>query len=106
MSQMSLEDALVQVEADAAPEWKDVAWGVLQDLCSTGMPWTTDHFWLCMRQQHPTVTTHEPRALGALMRRLIKDGHAAKTGTFGESIRPEAHRAIVFYYRGQGQVAA
>ena len=43
----------------------------------------------------------QERALGALIRRLIKEGHAEKTGRFGESIRPEAHRAIVFFYRGR-----
>jgi hypothetical protein len=94
-----LDEALQRVEEHADPDWKTLAYEVLVDLCRTGDEWTTDDFWLRMRLRHPDVTTHEPRALGALIRRLLRDGMAEKTGRFGESTRPEAHRAIVFYYR-------
>lgn len=96
-----LDEALQRVEEHADRDWKTLAYEVLIDLCRSGQEWTTDDFWLRMRQRHATVKTHEPRALGALIRRLLRDGHAVKTGRFGESTRPEAHRAIVFYYRGR-----
>lgn len=95
-----LDDALQRVEEHADPDWKTTAYDVLVGLARRDGEWTTDDFWLAMRAQHPTVTTHEPRALGALIRRLLRDGLVEKTGRFSESVRPEAHHAIVFHYRG------
>lgn len=96
-----LTPALEAVEEHAAPDWKDAAWQVLLRLCRTGQQWTTDEFWLVMRDQHPTVTTHEPRALGPLLRNLVRQGYARKTREGVESTRPEAHKAWCWIYVGK-----
>ena len=84
-AQMSID----QVEQHADTEWLRIATGIVKALAAGGHPFTTDRIWL-MLEQVP-VATHEPRALGAVMRRLARDGIIRTTGEYVKTQRREAH---------------
>ena len=79
-------DILEQVERNAAPDWKAEAEQVIADLAARYEHFTTDYVW-----EHMTTATHEPRAMGALMKRMASRGVIAATADWSISKRPECH---------------
>lgn len=84
-AQMSID----QVEQHADTEWLTMATGIVKFLAAGTHPFTTDQVWT-MLERIP-VATHEPRALGAVMRKLAKQGVIRTTGEYVKTQRREAH---------------
>ena len=61
-----------------------------------GTWFSTDNLWDDLPAD---ITTREPRAMGAVMRRAANLGLITNTGTFEKSHRPECHRRPVALWR-------
>ena len=92
--QMSLEDALAardaaidQVEAHADAEWKRHALEAVARLARERRRFTTDDVWAVMGK----VGTHEPRAMGAVMRQAFRLGLVRGTEDYVKSKRVACH---------------
>ena len=88
-------DYLAAVEAHANPDWKDEAERVIDTLAATRQHFTTDDVW----QRLGHVSTHEPRALGALMKRAASRGVIRATDGWATSTRPECHGRPIRVWR-------
>jgi hypothetical protein len=93
-TQMSLLDVLAardeaidRVEANANSEWNHVAYVTAMRLASITEVFTSNDVWDALTH----VTTHEPRAMGAVMRRLRKENIIEPTSQFITSTSPVAH---------------
>lgn len=81
--------AIDQVQEHANPDWLDTARRIVVVLAHSGRPFTTDDVWDELAK-HSTVT-HEPRALGAVIRNAARMGLIRSTGTYVKTRRREAH---------------
>lgn len=97
MKQTTLEEALAAVEQHADTDWKAAAIRVVKGLAARGYTFTTDDVWDAL--DGLDVATHEPRALGAIMRSLSKQKVIIHTGGYTESQRPECHQRPVKIWR-------
>jgi len=61
---------------------------VLYTLASERQRFTTDEVWARL---DPDMRTHEPRAMGAMMRQAAKAGLITATDGYEQSTRPECH---------------
>lgn len=86
--------ALAIVEAAAPGVWLDLARHTIRTLAATGEPFTSDAVWERIGQPP------EPRALGAVMRGLARDGVIVSTGTYHPSQRVQNHCRPVAVWRG------
>lgn len=93
--------AIDRVEEAAHEEWLDAAASAVAALAATGRPFTTDDVWA--RLEDVDVETHEPRAMGAVVRAATRDGLIARTGEFRESERVAAHRNPKAVWIGTGR---
>ena len=91
LAQVERERALVQVDQNAAPDWKTVALAAVKHVAQTRREFTTDDV-LAILQSQP-VATHEMRALGPVMRRAADAGYIAATDRFITSASVSRHRA-------------
>jgi hypothetical protein len=91
---MTQGDLLAEVGIDQAAAHADevwlktarrVVWWLIQD----GQPFTTDECWA--RLAALDVSTHEPRALGAVLRAAARAGLIRASGEYRKTTRPEAH---------------
>jgi len=75
---MRARDAAIQrVDEHADPAWRETALAAVSSLAAAGQPFTTDDV---VRALPATVSTHEPRALGAVMQRLSREGAIVPVG--------------------------
>lgn len=88
--QVDLLDALERVERNAAEDWKTAARAAVGYLCTRSDPFTTDDAWSLLTAWD-VPATHEPRAMGAIIREASRSGLIVKTGDYVESKRPESH---------------
>jgi hypothetical protein len=86
----SKEEAIVQVETTANPEWKAEALEVIERLATIHHTFTTDAVWALVKSE-----THEPRAMGAVMRIATKNGIVAPTDVYTPSMRKVSHHRPV-----------
>lgn len=93
------DEAVARVEANAQPDWLETARRIVLAI-SAGGEFTTDDVWTGLASA--SVATHEPRALGAVLRRLAKEGHIVKTGQYRPSTRKECHARPVPVWRRRG----
>lgn len=96
MTQPSLLDALTardeaidRVEANAHDLWLAAAREALDELCATRESFTSDDLWAALDGRD--VSTHEPRAMGAVLRQAARDGLVAGTRQYRPSVRPACH---------------
>lgn len=88
--------AIDQAEAHASTTWMKKAYQIIQELAKSQRIFTTDHVWEALAKTE--FRTHEPRALGGLMQKAVRDGHIVATGAYRKSTRPECHsRPIPIY---------
>ncbi len=75
--------AVQQVEANASAEWTEAALAAVTQVAAAKPRFIADDVWTALLEQG--VTTHEPRAMGSLMRRAMKEGlcHLATCGKCG-----------------------
>ncbi len=88
--------AIDRVEAAAREDWKEVALMVVEVVARDRELFTTDHVWAVMPGD---VSTPEPRAMGAIMRRAAREGYVTATDRHVLSNRPLCHRRPVRVWR-------
>ena len=84
------DEAIARVDKAADLTWKQVALDVAQRIARNQSTLTTDDVWKAL--DGSGLTTPEPRAMGAIMRRLAKAGVIKNTYRTLVSDRPECHR--------------
>lgn len=90
------QDSIDRAEANANAEWLKKTYEVICELAKNQRIFTTDHVWEALSKSQ--TSTHEPRALGSLMQRAVREGHIAATGAYRKSTRRECHsRPIPIY---------
>ena len=70
--------------------WSEECYGAGLVLARIGRPFTTDQLWYVMHRKG--LKTPEPRAMGAVIRRLVNDKVIKATGNYRKSTRPDCHR--------------
>lgn len=92
------EEALARVEASADPDWMEACLQIGRELADEMDAFTTDHIW---ERLPDDARTHEPRAMGAVMRSLSDLGVIERTDRTVNSHRPECHRRPVRLWRSK-----
>ena len=95
-----VEEAIERVGLNADQQWAKEAYKVVILLSLNRMDFTTDHVWEWMNELHPALTTHEPRAMGAVMRKASSDRLCVPTERYSKSLRPECHRRPIRIWQG------
>lgn len=83
------DEAISQVESAMNRQWRNIALCAVRVLADRGDPFTTDDVW--EKVSRLTITTHEPRAMGAVMQRAAKLGLIKATDRTVQSRRPRCH---------------
>jgi hypothetical protein len=92
------DEAIQTAEDHAHAEWLAFALLTVKNLALLGPEFTTDAVW--ERLDHYGVTTHEPRAMGAVVKRAVRDGLIVSTGRYVKSGRKVNHARPIPVYRG------
>ncbi len=92
LAEQSRADALQSVDDHADPDWRDVAYDCVVAVAQRFAMFTTDQV-LDELAKHPSVTTHEGRALGPVMMRAAKAGVIVATDRFVTSEAVSRHKA-------------
>jgi hypothetical protein len=87
------QDAVDRCGDNADQVWLDAAEAAVLHVARMRPTWTTDDVWPLLDG------CREPRALGAVLRRLSKQGVIVKTGEWRESVRESRHNAPVTVWR-------
>lgn len=82
-------EAIDRVEANANQEWMSSAISAVETLIRFCDTFTTDDVWEILDIEQ--VKTHEPRAMGAVMRGFAVSKRIEKTGSFVPSKRDICH---------------
>ncbi len=83
------DEALTRVDENANAQWKQTCTNVVLLLARTRLTFTADDVWFYLEKHHD-VSTHEPRALGAVLNQLSKAGRIHPTGGYAPSVRRHA----------------
>jgi hypothetical protein len=92
-SDAAMAKAVARVDRAADPDWKEEAYAAGVQLCRMRERFTADDMWTLVAKPR------EPRALGPVMRRLVKDGHCIATRETRRSEIPVHHRCPLRVYR-------
>lgn len=90
--QRAADRAIDQVEAHADERWLDRALEAVRFVAERRVTFTTDPVWFWLGKwgvPHP----HEPRAMGAVMRRAQKEGWISPTQEFVPTTRVKSHKS-------------
>tara|TARA_R110000765_G_scaffold82683_1_gene160975 strand:+ start:991 stop:1341 length:351 start_codon:yes stop_codon:yes gene_type:complete len=87
-------EAVNRVERNADDEWMEAAFRVVVAVSKARSEFTTDSVWRNM-----DFAPHEPRAMGAVMRRAARAGLCAKTDRVVESKKISNHRRPIAIWR-------
>jgi hypothetical protein len=99
------DEAVAQAEQHADDAWFEAALRCVSYLAATRVSFTTDDVWEVLNAL-PDVSTHEPRALGAVMRRASKQGCIEPSFSYRPSSRTECHgRPVRVWYSRLCEVA-
>ena len=79
------EEAIRRVNRNADQDWKDAAYSIGVDLAGQRDPFISDAFWEPLEALD--VATHEPKALGPVIQRLVRDKIIFWTGAYRQSLR-------------------
>ena len=104
---MTLKEALIAVDAAADESWKAAVWASIQIIAGSQESFTTDDIWHYLEANFPDEYTEEPRALGPLMLRAVREGvaeiktcsHCGTKKVVKESERSVNHKADLAVYR-------
>jgi hypothetical protein len=91
--------SIAQVAAAADPTWARLAVLAVVAVATAHEEFTTDDVWTWL--EACSVTTHEPRALGAVMRTKRAKEVATPTERYRPSDRPECHARPVRIWRSK-----
>lgn len=99
-----LAEAAIQTAAEHADRvWLSAAKQIVWDLIRDGRPFSTDDCW--QKLDALDIQTHEPRALGAVLRAAAKAGYIEQTGEYIKTSRPQAHSRPIPVWRSRRQRA-
>ena len=98
IAELAKDEAIDRVERNADSEWKSGAYLACCLAAESLIEFTTDDVWAYMETLFPSLSTHEPRAMGAIMRRAARDGKVCATGEYTLSKRAECHRRPVMLW--------
>lgn len=90
------DDAIDRAGAHADQTWAAHAVAAVRGAARL-FRFTTDDVWARLEQYG--VQTHEPRALGAIMKQLERDGEIVPTGDWVQTRRPAAHARPIRVWR-------
>jgi transcriptional accessory protein Tex/SPT6 len=82
--------AIIQVDFNADPQWKKAADMAIRAIAMDRPEMTTDDVWRWLHEV-AIEAPHEPRALGAAMKRAAREGIIVATDRVKQSARPECH---------------
>lgn len=103
-AQEAREHAIKRVGVNADADWMTLALATIRDLAMIHDTFTTDEVWDAL---HPhDDSTHEPRAMGAAMRRAAKTGWVKATANYRPSARPSCHARPVRVWESRIKGAA
>lgn len=85
----SKREAMHRAEVNADRDWLAEAGMAVSLLALARLEITTDDVWQAM--DDAGVVTHEPRAMGPVMKRAAAHGLVRKTDRVRNSVRPECH---------------
>lgn len=104
MTQLSLDEAIGAAETaiaesgyHASQDWRRKALDIVLDLCKLRREFTADDVWEQLAKTG--WKTHEPRALGSVMREAVASGFCTGTGRYVVSERKACHRRPVAIWR-------
>lgn len=86
------EEAISRVDEHANLEWKDCALTAVMTVASVHAEFITDAVWAGLEELDASVTTHDGRAMGAVMRQAHRMGFITPTDRYAPSSRVKAHR--------------
>lgn len=89
--------AVYAAGAFANSDWLTEAESAIKMLCRLGDDFTGDDVWRLLAGT--SVTTPEPRALGAVITKFAREGYIFPTGYYRKSIRKESHRRPLAVWR-------
>jgi hypothetical protein len=89
------DEAIARVEANAPERWLQRAHDTVQLIALARFDFTTDHVWDALGDDRPA----EPRALGAVMKAMARDGKIRATGEYRKSERADCHARPVAVWR-------
>jgi hypothetical protein len=98
LGEAAKEEAVSRVEANASRAWLDAAWEALRFSSQHYREITADEVWALLWTDG-VAAPHDPRAMGAIMRRAVREGLLAATSEFRPSALPQNHRRPVRVYR-------
>lgn len=84
---------------NADPYWWDAALDAVRHVAQSHQSFTTDEVWQYLNVHRKDVATHEPRALGAVMKAASTYGWVVGTQEYSRSKRPSAHSRPVLVWR-------
>lgn len=79
------DEAIARVEEHAPPDWMQQARSAVLAIAEARASFTTDDVWQLVG------APPEPRAMGAVMQRLSKEGKIRATSAWRQSVRAECH---------------
>ncbi len=82
------DEAVTRVAEHADPDWVEQTLDVIYMLAVSQAELTTDDIWQTVGE---VAATHEPRALGAVMRQAARLGYVRPTDRYTPSARPACH---------------
>ena len=66
--------AVTQVAANTQPTWAEVAYRATKWVAENHYTFTSDDVWDAVIKYYPSVTTHEPRAMGPVLMKAVRAG--------------------------------
>jgi hypothetical protein len=94
-AEQARDEAIARVEAHAPEGWVQRARDTVTLIAIARFDFTTDHVWDALGEDRPP----EPRALGAVMKAMARDGHIRATGEYRKSTRVDCHARPVAVWR-------
>lgn len=88
-AEQAADNAIAQAGEHADPQWTQRALDAVWDLAIGNATLTTDDVWALLA--HVDTGTHEPRALGAVMRTAAGKGWVYASDDYRKSQRPACH---------------
>lgn len=89
------DEAIARVEAHAPEGWVHRAKDAVALIALARFDFTTDDVWNALGEDRPP----EPRALGAVMKKMAGDGTIRATGEYRKSVRVDCHARPVAVWR-------
>ena len=98
------DQAINQVQRNADADWFTEAVEAVRWISEITLYFTTDDVWEYLKMTSPELSTHDNRAMGAVMKFCQKKKFVEPTDDYWQSKRPQAHarpirvwKSIIYY---------